>query len=77
MQENIKFIVTEIKTNEEKQKLEEMGLYCYDLRDSDDAKDIASIEKRVIVNRIVEKNIQVNSIKELLDNKNRENDRGR
>ena len=52
MQENIKFIVTEIKTNEEKQKLEEMGLYCYDLRDSDDGRDIASIEKRVIVNRI-------------------------
>lgn len=102
MQENIKFIVIEIKTNEEKQKLEEMGLYCYDLRDSDDGRDIASIEKRVIVNRIgamitnkeikleneypnnfvdyntfVEKNIQVNSIKELLDNKNRENDRGR
>ena len=28
-------------------------------------------------NTFVEKNIQVNSIKELLDNKNRENDRGR
>lgn len=103
MQENIKFIVTEIKTNEEKQKLEEMGLYCYDLRDSDDGKDIASIEKRVIVNRIgamitnkeiklgneypnnfvdyntfVNNNIQVNTIKELLDkNKSKDNDRGR
>lgn len=43
MQENIKFIVTEINTNEEKQKLEEMGLYCYDLRDSDYGRDIASI----------------------------------
>src|SRR5574344_659406 len=103
MQENIKFIVTEIKTNEEKQKLEEMGLYCYDLRDSDDGRDIASIEKRVVVNRIgtmitdkeiklgdkypndfvdyntfVEQNIQVDTIKELLEkNKDKTNERGR
>jgi hypothetical protein len=48
----MKYLVTDIKSKEEKQKLEEMGLYCYDLRDSDDGRDIASIEKCVVVNRI-------------------------
>lgn len=48
----MKYLVTDIKSREEKQKLEEMGLYCYDLRDSDDGRDIASIEKYVVVNRI-------------------------
>jgi len=44
--------VTHILSNEERQNYESKGLYCYDLRDSDDGKDIATIEKRVIVNRV-------------------------
>ena len=102
-EDKIKFLVSGIKSNEEKQKLEELGLYCYDLRDSDDGRDIASIEKRVVVNRIgtmitdkeiklgdkypndfvdyntfVEQNIQVDTIKELLEkNKDKTNERGR
>lgn len=52
MENKIKFIVSGIRSNESKQRLEELGLYCYDLRDSDDGWDIASIEKHVIVNRI-------------------------
>lgn len=48
----MKYLVTHILSKEEKQNYENKGLYCYDLRDSDDGKDIASIEKRVIVNRI-------------------------
>ncbi|CDA16238.1 uncharacterized protein BN716_01015 [Clostridium sp. CAG:571] len=48
----MKYLITDIKGKEEKLKLEEMGLYCYDLRDSDDDRDVASIEKHVIVNRI-------------------------
>ena len=100
---NIKFIVGGIMDKDAKQKYEELGLYCYDLRDSDDGRDIASIEKRVIVNRIgtmitdkeiklgdkypndfvdynsfVEQNIQVGTIKELLEkNKDKTNERGR
>ena len=45
---NIKFLVSGIMNKDEKTKYEEMGLYCYDLRDSDDGRDISSIEKRVI-----------------------------
>jgi hypothetical protein len=52
LKNKIKFIVSGIRSNESKQRLEELGLYCYDLRDSDDGRDIASIEKHVIVNRI-------------------------
>lgn len=100
---NIKFLVSGIMDKDEKTKYEELGLYCYDLRDSDDGRDIASIEKRVIVNRIgtmitdkeiksgdkypndfvdyntfVEQNIQVDTIKELLEkNKDKTNERGR
>ena len=48
----MKYLVTHILDNQEKQKYESMGLFCYDLRDSDFGNDIASIEKRVIVNRI-------------------------
>ncbi|MEF2663365.1 MAG: LPD28 domain-containing protein [Bacilli bacterium] len=48
----MKYLITESKSREEKQKLEEMGLYCYDLRDSDFGSDIATIEKRVLVNNI-------------------------
>ena len=48
----MKYLVTESKTRKEKEQLEEMGLYCYDLRDSDFSNDIASIEKYVFVNNI-------------------------
>lgn len=48
----MKYLVTHILSNEERQQYESQGLYCYDLRDSDDGKDIASIEKKVIVNRV-------------------------
>ena len=48
----MKYLVTHILSNEERQNYESKGLYCYDLRDSDDGKDIATIEKRVIVNRV-------------------------
>lgn len=48
----MKYLVTHILSNEERQKYENMGLYCYDLRDSDFGNDIGSIEKKVMVNRI-------------------------
>lgn len=48
----MKYLVTHILDNNERQKYEKMGLFCYDLRDSDFGNDIASIEKRVFVNRI-------------------------
>lgn len=47
----MKYLITDLN-KEEKQQMEELGLYCYDLRDSDFGNDIASIEKRVVVNRI-------------------------
>ncbi len=50
--ENIKYLVTHTLSNEERKEYESKGLYCYDLRDSDFGNDIASIEKRVCVNRI-------------------------
>ena len=48
----MKYLITHILSNEERKQYESKGLYCYDLRDSDFGNDIASIEKRVIVNRI-------------------------
>lgn len=48
----MKYIVTHILSSDERKKYEEMGLFCYDLRDSDFGNDIASIEKKVLVNRI-------------------------
>lgn len=48
----MKYYITHILDKEERQKYENMGLFCYDLRDSDFGNDIASIEKTVIVNRI-------------------------
>lgn len=48
----MKFLITHILSNEERLEYEKQGLFCYDLRDSDFGKDIASIEKRVSVNRI-------------------------
>lgn len=48
----MKYLVTSYKDNAEKQKLESKGLYCYDLRHSDEGGEIATIEKSVLVNRI-------------------------
>lgn len=48
----MKYLVTHILSQEERNMYESMGLYCYDLRDADDGSDIASIEKRVLVNRV-------------------------
>lgn len=48
----MKYLETHILSEEERQIYEQKGLYCYDLRSSDFGGDIASIEKRVIVNRI-------------------------
>ena len=48
----MKYFVTYTLNNEERKLYEEKGLYCYDLRDSDFGNDIASIEKKVIINNI-------------------------
>lgn len=48
----MKYLVTHTLDNKERQKYEKMGLFCYDLRDSDFGNDIGSIEKRVVINRI-------------------------
>lgn len=48
----MKYLVTSYKDNVEKQEIESKGLYCYDLRHSDEVGEIATIEKRVLVNRI-------------------------
>lgn len=48
----MKYLITHSLSNEEKKQYESKGLYCYDLRDSDFGSDIASIEKRVFVNKI-------------------------
>lgn len=48
----MKYLITHILSKEERQEYESKGLYCYDLRDSDDGKDIATIEKKVFVNRV-------------------------
>lgn len=48
----MKYLVTHILDKDERIKYENMGLFCYDLRDSDFGNEIATIEKRVLVNRI-------------------------
>lgn len=47
----MKYLETQYLDNKERKKYEEKGLFCYDLRHSDDSRRIASIEKRVLVNR--------------------------
>lgn len=41
----MKYLVTNHKNNEEKEKIQKQGLYCYDLRSYDDRVGIATIEK--------------------------------
>ena len=48
----MKFLVTGHLTNEERQELEERGLFCYELRDNDMGNDINSIEKNVAINNV-------------------------
>ena len=48
----MKYLITHTLSKDERQEYENKGLYCYDLRSSDIGNDIATIEKRVIVNRI-------------------------
>lgn len=48
----MKFLITGYKDKPEKEEIERTGLYCYDLRHSDDGAEIATIEKNVLVNRI-------------------------
>lgn len=48
----MKFYITDYLPFEERKKYEKLGLYCYDLRSSDDGSEIANIEKRVIVNNV-------------------------
>ncbi len=48
----MKYLVTNTLNSKERKKYEDMGLFCYDLRDSDFGNDIASIEKEVCVNNI-------------------------
>lgn len=48
----MKYLITHSLSKDEKTDFEKQGLYCYDLRDSDEGNGIASIEKRVIVNNV-------------------------
>lgn len=48
----MKFLIVDYKDKQEKEDIQKQGLYCYDLRHSDDGAEIATIEKRVLVNRI-------------------------
>ena len=47
----MKYLVTSHKDAKEKAEIQKKGLYCYDLRDSDDGKGIATIEEFVFINR--------------------------
>ena len=40
------YLITNYKNSEEKQEIMNKGLFCYDLRHSDDESEIATIEKR-------------------------------
>ena len=44
----MKFIITDSKTPKEKREIRSKGLFCYDLRLSDDGDRIETIEKNVI-----------------------------
>jgi len=48
----MKYLVTSHKDAKEKAEIQKQGLYCYDLRDSDDGKGIATIEEFVFINRV-------------------------
>lgn len=48
----MKFLITSYMDKQEKEEIKSKGLYCYDLRHSDDGTEIATIEKSVLVNRV-------------------------
>ena len=48
----MKYLVTSHKDAKEKAEIQKQGLYCYDLRDSDDGTSIATIEEFVFINRV-------------------------
>lgn len=47
----MKYLIKDINKNE-KERLEKMGLYCYDLRESDMGDEVANIEKNVFINKV-------------------------
>lgn len=47
----MKYLVTSVLDKNEKRELKEKGLFCYDLRHSDEGGEIATIERTVVVNR--------------------------
>ena len=47
----MKYLIKDIN-KEEKEKLDKMGLYCYDLRESDMGDEIANVERSVFVNKV-------------------------
>ncbi len=47
----MKFLETHHLDTEERKEYEDKGLFCYDLRNSDDGVETATIEKSVLVNR--------------------------
>ncbi len=47
----MKFMITETQNNEEKMTIRNKGLYCYDLRLSDEGDKIETVERSVLVNR--------------------------
>ncbi len=48
----MKFLITDSKSEREKREIRSRGLYCYDLRLSDDGDKIATIETSVTVNNV-------------------------
>ena len=46
----MKYLITNHKSNDEKQEIQKQGLFCYDLRHGDDG-EICTIERGVLVNR--------------------------
>ena len=48
----MKFLIKDSIDIKEKEDLEKMGLYCYDLRESDTGDEIANVEKKAFVNKV-------------------------
>lgn len=48
----MKFLVEGSLTKEERKVLEDKGLFCYELRDTDMKNDIGTIEEKVLANNI-------------------------
>lgn len=46
------YLIASYKNSDEKEKIENKGLFCYDLRTTDDGDKISTIEKKVVVNRV-------------------------